>query len=111
MIRRRRSSKGTFFATTKAALNLLSSRDRKRFWILVVAQMSTGLLDLLGAGLITLVVLLLVGAFEPNENSDALLSKLNGFQYFTDYSLIKLAVVSGIGAAVFFLIKSVACLW
>lgn len=111
MIRRRRSSTGTFFASTKAALNLLSSRDRKRFWILVIAQMSTGLLDLLGAGLITLVVLLLVGAFEPNENSDALLSKLNGYQFFTDYSAIKLAVVSGIGAAIFFLIKSVACLW
>ena len=111
MIRRRRSSSGTFFASTKAALKLLSSRDRKRFWILVIAQMSTGLLDLIGAGLITLVVLLLVGAFEPNANSDALLRELNGFQFFTDYSLIKLAVVSGIGAALFFLIKSVACLW
>ena len=111
MISRRRSSGGTFFASTKAALKLLSSRDQKRFWILVIAQMSTGLLDLIGAGLITLVVLLLVGAFEPNANSDALLSKLNGFQFFTDYSLIKLAVVSGIGAALFFLIKSVACLW
>ena len=111
MISRRKSSSGTFFASTKAALKLLSSRDRKRFWILVIAQMSTGLLDLIGAGLITLVVLLLVGAFEPNANSDALLSKLNGFQFFTDYSLIKLAVVSGIGAALFFLIKSVACLW
>jgi ABC-type multidrug transport system fused ATPase/permease subunit len=111
MIRRRRSSSGTFFASTKAALKLLSSRDRKRFWILVIAQMSTGLLDLIGAGLITLVVLLLVGAFEPNANSDALLRELNGFQFFSDYSLIKLAVVSGIGAALFFLIKSVACLW
>ena len=111
MISRRRSSSGTFFASTKAALKLLSSRNQKRFWILVIAQMSTGLLDLIGAGLITLVVLLLVGAFEPNANSDALLSKLNGFQFFTDYSLIKLAVVSGIGAALFFLIKSVACLW
>ena len=111
MIRRRRSTKGTFLASTKAALKLLSSRDRKRFWILVIAQMSTGLLDLIGAGLITLVVLLLVGAFEPNANSDALLSKLNGFQFFADYSLIQLAVVSGIGAALFFLIKSVACLW
>ena len=111
MISRRKSSSGTFFASTKAALKLLSSRDRKRFWILVIAQMSTGLLDLIGAGLITLVVLLLVGAFEPNANSDALLSKLNGFQFFTDYSLIQLAVVSGIGAALFFLIKSFACLW
>jgi ABC-type multidrug transport system fused ATPase/permease subunit len=111
MIRRRSSSSGTFLASTKAALKLLSSRDRKRFWILVIAQMSMGLLDLIGAGLITLVVLLLVGAFEPNANSDALLSKLNGFQFFTDYSLIKLAVVSGIGAALFFLIKSVTCLW
>ena len=111
MISRRKSSSGTFFASTKAALKLLSSRDRKRFWILVIAQMSTGLLDLIGAGLITLVVLLLVGAFEPNANSDALLSKLNGFHFFTDYSLIKLAVVSGIGAALFFLIKSVTCLW
>ena len=111
MISRRRSSSGTFFASTKAALKLLSSRDRKRFWILVIAQMSTGLLDLIGAGLITLVVLLLVGAFEPNSNSDALLSKLNELQFFADYSLIKLAVVSGIGAALFFLIKSMTCLW
>jgi ABC-type bacteriocin/lantibiotic exporter with double-glycine peptidase domain len=111
MISGKRSSNGTFFASTKAALKLLSPRDRKRYWILVIAQMSTGLLDLIGAGLITLVVLLLVGAFEPNANSDALLSKLNGFQFFTDYSLIKLAVVSGIGASLFFLIKSVACLW
>lgn len=111
MISRRKSSSGTFFASTKAALKLLSSRDRKRFWILVIAQMSTGLLDLIGAGLITLVVLLLVGAFEPNSNSDALLSKLNELQFFADYSLIKLAVVSGIGAALFFLIKSMTCLW
>lgn len=111
MISRRRSSSGTFLASTKAALKLLSPRDRKRFWILVIAQMSAGLLDLIGAGLITLVVLLLVGAFEPNSNSDALLSKLNELQYFTDYSLIKLAVVSGIGAALFFLIKSMTCLW
>ena len=111
MISRRRSSSGTFFASTKAALKLLSPRDRKRFWILVIAQMSAGLLDLIGAGLITLVVLLLVGAFEPNSNSDALLSKLNELQFFADYSLIKLAVVSGIGAALFFLIKSMTCLW
>ena len=111
MISRRRSSSGTFLASTKAALKLLSPRDRKRFWILVIAQMSAGLLDLIGAGLITLVVLLLVGAFEPNSNSDALLSKLNELQFFTDYSLIKLAVVSGIGAALFFLIKSMTCLW
>lgn len=111
MISRRRSSSGTFFASTKAALKLLSPRDRKRFWILVIAQMLAGLLDLIGAGLITLVVLLLVGAFEPNSNSDALLSKLNELQFFADYSLIKLAVVSGIGAALFFLIKSMTCLW
>ena len=111
MISRRRSSSGIFFASSKAALKLLSSRDRKRFWILVIAQMSTGLLDLIGAGLITLVVLLLVGAFESNSNSDALLSNLNELQFFADYSLIKLAVVSGIGAALFFLIKSVTCLW
>ena len=111
MISRRKSSSGTFFASTKAALKLLSSRDRKRFWILVIAQMSTGLLDLIGAGLITLVVLLLVGAFEPNSNSDALLRNLNELHFFTDYSLIKLAVVSGIGAALFFLIKSMTCLW
>lgn len=111
MISRRRRSSGTLFASTKAALKLLSSRDRKRFWILVIAQMSAGLLDLIGAGLITLVVLLLVGAFEPNSNSDALLSKLNELQFFADYSLIKLAVVSGIGAALFFLIKSMTCLW
>ena len=111
MISRRRSSSGTFLASTKAALKLLSPRDRKRFWILVIAQMSAGLLDLIGAGLITLVVLLLVGAFEPNSNSDALLSKLNELQFFADYSLIKLAVVSGIGAALFFLIKSMTCLW
>ena len=111
MISRRRSSSGTFFGSTKAALKLLSPRDRKRFWILVIAQMSAGLLDLIGAGLITLVVLLLVGAFEPNSNSDALLSKLNELQFFADYSLIKLAVVSGIGAALFFLIKSMTCLW
>ena len=111
MISRRRSSSGTFLASTKAALKLLSPRDRKRFWILVIAQMSAGLLDLIGAGLITLVVLLLVGAFEPNSNSDALLSKLHELQFFADYSLIKLAVVSGIGAALFFLIKSMTCLW
>ena len=111
MISRRRSSSGTFFGSTKAALKLLSPRDRKRFWILVIAQMSAGFLDLIGAGLITLVVLLLVGAFEPNSNSDALLSKLNELQFFADYSLIKLAVVSGIGAALFFLIKSMTCLW
>ncbi|MCF8552096.1 MAG: ABC transporter ATP-binding protein/permease [Candidatus Planktophila sp.] len=111
MISRRRSSSGTFFGSTKAALKLLSPRDRKRFWILVIAQMSAGLLDLIGAGLITLVVFLLVGAFEPNSNSDALLSKLNELQFFADYSLIKLAVVSGIGAALFFLIKSMTCLW
>lgn len=111
MISRRKSSSGTFFASTKAALKLLSFRARKRFWILVIAQMSTGLLDLIGAGLITLVVLLLVGAFEPNSNSDALLRNLNELHFFTDYSLIKLAVVSGIGAALFFLIKSVTCLW
>lgn len=111
MISRRRSSKGTFLASTKASLKLLSSRDRKRFWILVIAQMSTGLLDLIGAGLITLVVLLLVGAFEPNSNSDALLKNLTELHFFTDYSLIKLAVVFGIGAALFFLVKSLTCLW
>jgi ATP-binding cassette subfamily C protein len=107
----RKKSRGTFFASTKAALKLLSPRDRKRFWVLVIAQMSTGLLDLIGAGLITLVVLLLIGAFEPNANSDALLRNLQELRFFEDYSLIKLAVLSGIGAALFFLIKSVTCLW
>jgi ABC-type bacteriocin/lantibiotic exporter with double-glycine peptidase domain len=106
-----RKSRGTFFASTKAALKLLSSRDRKRFWVLVIAQMSTGLLDLIGAGFITLVVLLLIGAFEPNANSDALLRNLQELRLFEDYSLIKLAVLSGIGAALFFLFKSVTCLW
>jgi ATP-binding cassette subfamily C protein len=107
----RKKSRGTFFASTKAALKLLSPRDRKRFWALVIAQMSTGLLDLIGAGLITLVVLLLIGAFEPSANSDALLRNLQELRFFEDYSLIKLAVLSGIGAAMFFLIKSVTCLW
>jgi len=107
----RKKLRGTFFASTKAALKLLSPRDRKRFWVLVIAQMSTGLLDLIGAGLITLVVLLLIGAFEPNANSDALLRNLQELRFFEDYSLIKLAVLSGIGAALFFLIKSVTCLW
>jgi ATP-binding cassette subfamily C protein len=107
----RKKSRGTFFASTKAALKLLSPRDQKRFWVLVIAQMSTGLLDLIGAGLITLVVLLLIGAFEPNANSDALLRNLQELRFFEDYSLIKLAVLSGIGAALFFLIKSVTCLW
>jgi len=107
----RKKSRGTFFASTKAALKLLPPRDRKRFWVLVIAQMSTGLLDLIGAGLITLVVLLLIGAFEPNANSDALLRNLQELRFFEDYSLIKLAVLSGIGAALFFLIKSVTCLW
>ena len=107
----RKKSRGTFFASTKAALKLLPPRDRKRFWALVIAQMSTGLLDLIGAGLITLVVLLLIGAFEPNANSDALLRNLQELRFFEDYSLIKLAVLSGIGAALFFLIKSVTCLW
>ena len=107
----RKKSRGTFFASTKAALKLLPPRDRKRFWVLVIAQMSTGLLDLIGAGLITLVVLLLIGAFEPSANSDALLRNLQELRFFEDYSLIKLAVLSGIGAALFFLIKSVTCLW
>jgi ATP-binding cassette subfamily C protein len=107
----RKRSSGTFFASTKAALKLLSPRDRKRFWFLVIAQMSTGLLDLIGAGLITLVVLLLIGAFEPNASSDVLLQNLQELRFFEDYSLIKLAVLSGIGAALFFLIKSVTCLW
>ena len=107
----RKKSRGTFFASTKAALKLLPPRNRKRFWVLVIAQMSTGLLDLIGAGLITLVVLLLIGAFEPNANSDALLRNLQELRFFEDYSLIKLAVLSGIGAALFFLIKSVTCLW
>jgi len=107
----RKKSRGTFFASTKTALKLLPPRDRKRFWVLVIAQMSTGLLDLIGAGLITLVVLLLIGAFEPNANSDALLRNLQELRFFEDYSLIKLAVLSGIGAALFFLIKSVTCLW
>jgi ATP-binding cassette subfamily C protein len=107
----RKKSRGTFFASTKAALKLLSPRDQKRFWVLVIAQMSTGLLDLIGAGLITLVVLRLIGAFEPNANSDALLRNLQELRFFEDYSLIKLAVLSGIGAALFFLIKSVTCLW
>lgn len=110
MISRRKGSEETFLASTKVALKLLSSRDRKRFWILVIAQMSTGLLDLIGAGLITLVVSLLVEAFKPNANSNALLNELHKFQLFTDYSLVKLAVVSGISAALFFSIKSVACL-
>jgi ATP-binding cassette subfamily C protein len=107
----RKKPREKFFASTKAALKLLSPRDRKRFWVLVFAQMSTGLLDLIGAGLITLVVLLLIGAFEPNANSDALLRNLQELRFFEDYSLIKLAVLIGIGAALFFLIKSVTCLW
>lgn len=111
LTRPRNGLRGSLFASTKAALSLMSPRDRKRFWILVFAQMSTGFLDLIGAGLITIVVLLLIGAFEPTSNSDALLRSLQQFNFFDDYSLIKLAVLSGVGASLFFLVKSVTCLW
>lgn len=99
-----------FFSSTNAALALLSPSSRRRFWILVVAQMSTGFLDLIGAGLITLVVLLLVNAFQASPTSSSFIQTLHKFPLTQHYSLIKLAVIIGTCAAFFFLLKSLLCL-
>ena len=91
----------------QVSLDLLNKRDRIRFWCLVLAQMSTGLLDLFGAALVSLVAILLISAFQDSPRSQEYSSLV--FQYLpvNNITPIQLAVVVGVCSAIFFIIKSV----
>jgi len=96
-----------FVTPFQVSLDLFSRKDRNKFWFLVLAQMSTGLLDLIGAALVSLVAMLLVSAFQDSTTSQEYSNLI--LQYFpvSDLTPIQLAVAVGVCSAIFFIVKSV----
>ena len=91
----------------KVSLRLFSKKDRTKFWILVSAQMATGFLDLIGAGLMSLVIMLLISAFQgPGSIPYSLDLVVSNFP-MRNLSPIQVAIAIGICSAAFFIIKSV----
>ena len=89
------------------SLRLFSKKDRAKFWVLVAAQMTTGFLDLFGAGLISLVVMLLISAFQgPGSIPYYLDLVLSNFP-IRNLSPIQIAIAIGVCSAIFFIFKSI----
>ena len=99
-----------FIPTVRAALGLLSRRNRRRFWALTLAQMTTGILDVIGAALLTLVVIIFSASLRSDTNEPSFVRRVHEIPYLRDYSLVSLAIVLAGAATVFFLLKSVICL-
>lgn len=89
----------TVWQTVKASLGLLSERDRRRLGLIVVAQMSTAFLDLVGVLLIGIVTALsfsaISGAQTPPLVQNAL-NTLGASQYDPTVLALVLALVAGL---------------
>ena len=96
-----------FRAPFQISLRLFTKKDRTKFWLLVTAQMATGFLDLIGAGLISLVVMLLISAFQGPESIPYFLDLVVDNFPIRNLSPIQMAVTIGLFSAAFFIIKSI----
>ncbi len=100
------STRGSTLASIRASLALLTPAERARYWLVVAAQMATGLMDLLGVLLIGGVGVLAstaVAGRRPPASLTAVLDAV-GLQHVGSANL---AVFMAVAAAVFFLAKSV----
>ena len=110
MFSKNSSDKKSFTFVVKATLSLLSKSNRRKFWILTFAQMATGLLDLLGAALLSFAVVILGASFTSNVTSSKWLTRVQELGIFENISLTGIAISVSLLATVFFILKSIICL-
>ena len=104
------SDKKSFMFVVKATLSLLSKSNRRKFWILTFAQMATGVLDLLGAALLSFAVVILGASFTSNVTSSKWLTRVQELGIFENISFTGIAISVSLLATVFFVLKSITCL-
>jgi ABC-type multidrug transport system fused ATPase/permease subunit len=92
--------------SVRAALGLLSARDRRLYWVSVALQMATGFLDLAGVLLLGLVGALAVTTIQSQPAPEVIQRLTDAFDLggMSDQSLV--AVLAGVAAG-FLLAKSV----
>ena len=95
-----------WISTLKQGLNLLSSTDRKKFFIGASAQTFIGLLDIAAVALIGAVGYLTVSGFGIGSSSNKINSVLD-ILGIADYSIKTQTAILAISAAVLFVLKTV----
>ena len=104
------SDKNSFIFVVKATLSLLNKSSRRKFWILAIAQMATGILDLLGAVLLSFAVVILGASFNSDLTQSNWLIRVQELGIYENLSLTGIAVSISLLATVFFILKSITCL-
>jgi len=110
MFSKNRSDKNSFVFVVKATLSLLSKSSQRKFWILAIAQMATGVLDLLGAVLLSFAVVILGASFNSDVTQSKWLVRVQELGIFDNLSLTGIAVSISLLATIFFILKSITCL-
>ena len=96
---------GSVWSGVRAALSLLTSTERLKYWLVVAAQMATGFLDLVGVlliGGVGLIAASSVGSDDVQGRGSQTLATLG----LDGLPLAEVAVWMALAAAVFFLLKS-----
>ena len=93
------------FTAVRQSFALLSTRARRRYSLIVAAQMATGLLDLLGVALIGLMGLAATSAVSGDSTT---LDTLPGLAGWEEADPMQLAVILAVAAAVALLARSIA---
>jgi ABC-type multidrug transport system fused ATPase/permease subunit len=95
-----------WFATFKLGLNLLSSKDRKKYYAGVCAQTFIGILDIAAVALIGAVGYLTVSGFGIGSSSNKINSLL-GALGIANYSTKTQTAILAISAAILFVLKTI----
>jgi ABC-type multidrug transport system fused ATPase/permease subunit len=101
----------SFVSIVKVTLSLLSKKNRIKYWVYTVAQMATGLFDLLGAAFLTMSVIILGAAFSSDFTQSSWIAEVQNLAMFENLSLISTAVSISLLATILFIVKSVTCLF
>lgn len=105
------SENRSFVSIVKVTLSLLSKKNRIKYWVYTIAQMATGLFDLLGAALLTISVIILGASFSSDFTQSSWISKVQNLGVFENLSLISIAISISLLATILFIVKSVTCLF
>jgi ABC-type multidrug transport system fused ATPase/permease subunit len=95
-----------WFVTFKLGLNLLSSKDRKKYYVGVCAQTFIGILDLAAVALIGAVGYLTVSGFGIGSSSNKINSLLDALG-IANYSTKTQTAILAISAAILFILKTI----
>lgn len=99
---------GGLGAAVKDALSLLPPHQRRKFWFLVILQMATAVLDLLGVLLIAMVGVLAVSALQTDAQLPGPVQFIVNLGSENDLDISQITLIFAIAAAFFLVAKSLA---